>query len=320
MTTRRKCGRMLVAGTVAALLTACGGTATGPLPDTGSAISQTAPQAARKELLYISYYESQVVGVFQYPSLKEVTTIGGRGEVLGLCTNPAGDVFVGSDGVIYEYKHGGTTPIATLQDGKRYAWACSVDPSTGNLAVASTASPSGDNGDVAIYDGARGTPKKYKDTLFLGYFGCGYDSSGNLYVLGFGKNRSNPNLFAELPKGGHALKQIVLGHTPMGQGDVQWDGSYVAVSSPDEGEIFQFKIQGNRGKEVGVTSLDAVGVDQFSFPGIFGRANAQAGEMIGTSFDSGTFMVWNYPAGGSPTMSLQGNYGEALSAVVSVAK
>jgi hypothetical protein len=312
--------RTLVASIGVVLLTACGDGIGGPLSSNSGAFSHISSDAKRHDLLYISYYEDQTIGVFDYPSLKAVGTIAGRGDVLGLCTNAAGDVFVGSGGVIYEYKHGGTTPIATLYDGKRYAWACSVDPSTGNLAVVSTASPSGDNGDVAIYARARGTPKKYRSARFLSYFGCGYDPSGNLYVLGFAKNRSFPILFAELPKGGDALKLITLGHTPLGEGDVQWDGAYVAVSSPNEGEIFQFQVKGSRAKEVGVTNIDAKDVEQFSFPGINGHSNEQATQVIGTSYEFGTFMAWNYPAGGTPTISMQSRYGEALSAVLSVAQ
>ena len=320
MTTLRKRYRSIFLCISGALLTACGGTTTGPFSTNGTTISRTSPQAERKDLLYISYYEAQVIGVFTYPSLKQVATISGRGEVYGLCANRNGDVFAGSDGVIYEYQHGGTTPIATLNDGKRFAWACSVDPSTGNLAVISTASPSRENGDVAIYASARGTPKKYNNRQFLDYFGCGFDASGDLYVMGFGKNPSHPSLFAELPKGGHSLQIIALSHTPIGQGDVQWDGSYVAVSSPNEGKIFQFQIKGNHGKEVGATNLDATDIDQFSFPGTSGRANGQAGEVIGASFGNGSVMVWNYPAGGNPTGTLKSSLGSALSAVVSLGK
>jgi hypothetical protein len=316
--------QVLIAYSLISALTGCSGVA-GPANAPGASRdgrtgSRIAPAAVSQDLLYISYYEAQFIGVFAYPSLNAVGKIENIGETLGLCTDAAGDVFVGSLGEIREYKHGGTSPISMLQDGKLYARACSVDPTTGNLAVVSTAAPSGNYGNVAIYKRARGSPKTYKNSRFQSYFGCGYDALGNLYVMGYGANKSGPNLFAVLPKGGHALKLITLSHTPEGEGDVQWDGEYVAVSSPNESEIIQFQIKGNTGKEVGSTSLGQYGgdVEQFSFPGIYG-SHMRASQVIGTSFGSGTFMLWNYPAGGSPIETLNSSYGEALGAVVSLA-
>jgi hypothetical protein len=298
-------------------LTGCAGVAAPPNAAAARSSSWTQPEATGQDLLYISAYEGDYMSVFTWPGLAPFETIRYGGS-LGLCTDASGDVFVGSGGVIYEYEHGGTKPIATLHDGHRYAWACSVDPTTGNLAVASTASPSANNGDIAIYKGARGSPKAYKNPRFLSYTGCGYDASGNLYVMGFGKNSGHPNLFAELPKGGSSLKLVTLGHTPQGQGDVQWDGKYVAVLSPNESEIFRFQIKGNIGRLVGLTALDSSqGMQQFSFPEIFG-SHKQATQVIGASSSFGNFMVWNYPAGGYPTKTL--NTGPALDAVVSTAR
>lgn len=323
MKRRRAPGHLFIACSVVATLAGCAAGATAPPPVPAEPLNGPAswmePQGKSGDLLYISYYESQFIGVFTYPGLQPVGKIENIGETLGLCTDAAGHVFVGSGGEIREYRHGGTSPIVTLYDGERYAWACSVDPTTGNLAVVSTASPSANNGDVAIYKGARGSPKAYKNPLFQSYFGCGYDAFGNLYVMGFGKNSSGPNLFAVLPKGGSALKPITLSHTPEGQGDVQWDGKYVAVGSPNENEIIQFQIKGKIGKEVGSTNLDANAVEQFSFPTIF-RSHGQVSLVIGASYSTGNLMIWNYPAGGNPIKTLYGNSGSALSAVVSIAR
>lgn len=314
--------RLCVACAVMATFTACGGS--GSIANTSAAgdargKSWIAQQAASGDLLYISRYEDESIGVYAYPSLKAVGTINNTGS-LGLCTDAGGDVFADGGGEIYEYQHGGTSPIATLSDGTRYAWACSVDPTTGNLAVVSIDAASGWYGDVAIYKRARGSPKRYKNRAFKGYFGCGYDPLGNLYITGFGRNSSAPNLFAELPSGGHALKMITLSHAPEGQGDVQWDGEYVAVSSPRENEIIQFRIKGAIGKEMGSTSLGSAAgdVEQFSFPTIY-RSHGEVTQIVGTSFAFGTFMAWNYPVGGAPIKTLNSNYGEALGAVVSVA-
>ncbi len=67
-------------------------------------------------------------------------------------------------GYVYEYSHGGTQSIATLSDpGSPYG--CSVDPTTGNLAVANTTSSGyyGYYGYVAIFPDAEGTATTYND-------------------------------------------------------------------------------------------------------------------------------------------------------------
>jgi len=287
-----------------------------------SGVSWMAPSAQSSNVLYVGYYENQAVAVFSYPEGVQVGTISGfPGSPDGLCSDVDGNVWVTIEGGwIYEYAHGGTTPIAKLADGKLNAWACSVDPTTGNLAVESVAAASGDYGNVAIYKHAAGSPKTYKDLQFGGYFGCGYDPSGNLYVMGFSSNSSYADVFAELPKGGHRMETITLSHTPQGEGDVQWDGQYVAVSSPNEQMIIRFRISGKLGKEEGYTSFnDFSDVFQFSFPNLGARHGKMAGRVIGASEEFGEMMYWDYPQGGNPTQTFGGEDGEIVGSVVSLA-
>jgi hypothetical protein len=284
--------------------------------------SWISPHAVKGNLLYVSYPESGVVLVFSYPGGTQVGEIADLpGEPDGLCSDSHGDVWVTLHGLVYEYAHGGTTRIATLEDGTLNAWACSVDPSTGDLAVASPATPSGYYGDVAIYKHGRGSPKAYKDPLFFGYSACGYDPRGNLYIMGFGGDSSYPaNLFAELPKGGRKLETVTLSHTPQGQGDVQWDGQDVAVSSPEESAIYRFKIKGKLGHELGYTALtDFSTVQQFAFPNVAARKGKLAARVIGGSTQFGSVMFWDYPQGGDPTRSIGSSEGEALGVTVSIA-
>ena len=55
----------------------------------------------------------------------------------GECVDEKGDVFIlNFDGEsIVEYAHGGTAPIATLNDPGEKPSGCSVNPATGDLAV-----------------------------------------------------------------------------------------------------------------------------------------------------------------------------------------
>jgi hypothetical protein len=259
--------------------------------------------------------------IYSYPEGDEVGELADLpSEPAGLCSDSRGNVWVTLVGAIYEYAHGGTTPIATLKDGKLNAWACSVDPSSGDLAVVSPAANSGDYGDVAIYKHGRGSPKAYKDPLFGGYSGCGYDPSGNLYVMGFGAGSyPPPNLFAELPNGGRQLKTVTLSHTPQGQGDVQWDGQDIAVSSPGESTIYRFEIKGKLGKEIGYTTLNEFKtVQQFVFPNPAARKGKLAARVIGGAAQYGSVIFWNYPQGGDPTHSIGSGIG-ALGVTVSIA-
>jgi hypothetical protein len=76
-----------------------------------------------------------------------MNSISVSGEVGGDCSNRTGDVFVPNNTEVFEYAHGGTSPIATLSLPGNSGAACSIDPSTGNLAVVF----SGSDADVAIF-------------------------------------------------------------------------------------------------------------------------------------------------------------------------
>ena len=58
------------------------------------------------------------------------------------------------------------------------------------------------------------------------YF-LGYDKTGNLFVDGY--DSSYKFHYAELPAGGSSFTDITLSQTPVGSGNVQWDGKYMAV-------------------------------------------------------------------------------------------
>ena len=129
-------------------------------------------------LLYIAAWPPAVY-VYTYPKGQLVGTLTGSAQLFGECTDSAGDVFIvaysnGSvtSSTIYEYAHGGTSPIATLNDPKT-AQGCAVDPQTGNLAA------SGDG--VAIFKNASGNPKMYYSSEY-GFYYCSYDNKSNLYL------------------------------------------------------------------------------------------------------------------------------------------
>jgi hypothetical protein len=117
-----------------------------PGADVNRPVYQKPRSAAAKpgrNLLYASTHVGEVY-VFNYPSGEYLNSlVPGTTDIGGLCTDTVGDVFVatrdGYEGIIYEYAHGGTSPVRTLSEYGYSAYTCAVDPTTGSLAVFSYA-------------------------------------------------------------------------------------------------------------------------------------------------------------------------------------
>ncbi len=313
-------GLLLLAST--SLLTACGGST--PLqpgfgvPANGARVapasrrsSWVAPDAKRDDLLYISDLTDQVVSMYSYPRGRLKGQITGFFNPEGLCVDKSGNVWVvndTSDGIhqITEYAHGGTTPIANLNDPNGNVNGCSIDPTSGDLAVTSFFGATGNQGSVSIYRGAKGGPVDFVAPNIYYYYYCGYDNKGNLFVDGLATGSAFA--FAELPHGSIKFKNVVLNQSILYPGGVQWDGKHMAVGD-QYGPIYQFAIRGNRGTEVGVTPLDQEKqIVQFWI---------QGGRVIGPNEYGANVMLWSYPAGGSPTKTLSG---PGIGATVSLAR
>jgi hypothetical protein len=264
-------------------------------PDRGR--SWMAPDAKKDNLVYISDLGTDDVYVYSYPGGNLEGTLTGFNRPWGLCVDKAGKVFVTDDTAfrIVEYAHGGTKPLATLKDPGEEPGGCSVDPTTGDLAVANISTPATDPGDVAIYKKARGTLRAYKDPKFGFYEYCGYDNQGNLYVDGM---KDDAFAFAELPKGKHSFVNIGLNENIRYAGGVQWDGKYVAIRDYEANVIYQFSISGSGGTETGSTALDG---SNFAV-----QFWIQGSNVVAPNADGANVMFWNYPAGGSPTKTING--------------
>ncbi|MGP8101148.1 MAG: YncE family protein [Candidatus Cybelea sp.] len=267
--------------------------------------SWIAPDAKSKKLLYVSSALTDDVYVYSYSNQKLVGTLTGFKQPYGLCAGKTGDVWIVDDGAqqIVEYKHGGTSPIATLSDSGEYPEGCSVDPATGNLAVRNFYSTSG-NGSVSIYAHASGEPQTYSDPSIANFRFCGYDDKGNLFADG--ANNSSEFAFAELRKGGSGLTGITMQQKIEWPGGVQWDGKYVAVGDTDADIIY--RTDGAGGKVKGSATLgNSDYVNQFWIAGKTVVAPSQDGNAgVG---------IYAYPAGGAPskTISVEEPFGAAVS-------
>ena len=297
----------------AALITACSGTQAqvplssldsaqhdGTMPAALAVQERTWMRAPAKngDLLYVSNPGNNTVTVYAYQSRKLVGTLDGFSSPAGLCADTAGDVWVTNEGGsnVIEYAHGGTQPIKTLDDGSEQPLACSVDETTGNLAILNA-----DN--VAVYQGASGSPKLYKGGGVYGDYALGYGAHGDLLVDGGSYDTSNLIAFAQLPLGTTHLKQVVLSKTMQWAPPtfVQWDGQFWVVGTKT---LDWFKITGKRGRFEGYsTFLPTSPIAQFSIAAIDG-GNGRGNQIVVTEDDPYKVEFFQYPAGGQPFASI----------------
>jgi hypothetical protein len=267
------------------------------------------PGAASQDLLYIS--NVRTVTVYSYPQGKLEGTLRPFYSAQGECVDKIGDVFIANLGTneIFEYAHGSKRRLRTLTGYGRPA-GCSIDPTTGNLAVSNLPV-----GSLAIYKNARGKPKLYKDPSLQHDYWCGYDDKGNLFVDG--ENSTSAFVFAELAKGGTSLKIVTLNQSIGFPGGVQWGGKHVAVADQDTSMIYQFTIKGGNGTKVGTTLLggDVSDLKQFW---IQGQTLIAPNDNL-KSQGRGDVLFFNYPAGGNPTKKVTAGADGPIGGTVSLA-
>ncbi len=268
------------------------------------------PQATRMDLLYVSDVRKQTVDVYSYPMGGLVGKLTGFGRPKGECADRTGNVWIADAGGfdVIEYPHGASKPIVAL-DTPGSPTGCSVDPLTGNLAVTG-----GTNGIVlSVYRRTKGggwrSPVKYSTSNVRAAYFCGYDDQGNLFIDGEGDGGFQ---FAELRRGGAALKPVTLNQSIAVPAQVQWDGHNVAVgdSGISPSVIYQFSISGSAGTEVGSTTLGGTkSVRQFWIAG---------STVVGPDVSGRDVGLFNYPAGGSPSSTIAAPH--AFGAAVSLAQ
>jgi hypothetical protein len=324
---RSYCFAPAVLGLAGALVGCGGGTALQPLvapsniqltSHASAGRSWILPAAKKSDLLYVSDLLAQVVDIYTYRhGYQLVGMLTGFFNPEGLCVDRAGDVYVTNDtseGVhqITEYAHASTSPIRTLNDPDGRANGCSVDPTTGNLAVADFWGPSEGIGNVAVYQNASGTPTSYSNPNIYYYYYCGYDDKGNLFVDG--ETQGSVFGLGELAKGGSTLQFVNIDQTIYLPGGVQWDGKYlavgdqVAVKHNFTSTIYQFSITGSVATTVNTMVLTGSSqVAQFWIPRRHDGAKRRYGNrLIGPDQNGKNTLIWDYPSGGNPLVTISG--------------
>lgn len=285
-------------------VTGCGGA---QIPSTPQGQPWMSPDAQSADLLYLSNVSTNHVDVFSYPQGKRVATLTKFGQPRAECADRFGNVWIadiqGYD--VVEYPHGASKPIAALSTPAAPR-GCSVDPKGGKLAVTSEAR----HVVVAIYHrSARGIwsdPKEYGDGSIRSVRFCGYDADGNLFVDGVGKNSAFQ--LAELPRNGKSFEDVTVKTHIASPGQVQWDGTYLAIGDAGvtPSVIDRFSVKEGKATKISSTQLDDTkSVRQFWIDG---------SRVIGPDFDA-PVGFWKYPAGGSATKRITTvrGYGAAVS-------
>jgi hypothetical protein len=283
----------------------------------GRSASWMAAGLAKRDLLYLTDDGDGNVYVYAFPGAKLEGTLSGLNVPAGECVDKAGDVWIVEEGSndIVEYAHGGTAPIATLTDPNNAPEGCSVDPTTGNLAVANAQTLSAGAGSVGVYAHAQGTPTLYTDSQMKFVLFVTYDDNGNLYADGV--DSSLAFRLGELRKSAGTLAPIAFSQSIIQPTNIQWNHKYLAVgdgggiigsSAP---VIYHVNVTHSAGKVVGETPLTGTtGVFQFFI---------QGDTFIGPNLGNENVMFWNYPAGGTPTKAI-GGFNDPFGSAVSKGK
>ena len=274
----------------------------GSRPVTGASVGPSSAIVRKDQsLLYVSDPKAGDVYMIAVPSARLVGKLTGFSSPNGDCVDQHKNVFVddSGEGQVRAYAHGARSAFRVLNDASWYPNTCSVDPTTGNLAVCNIRTTQAE-GSIAVYLNAKGAAHYYEYSGAANFWYCAYDSDGNLFAdaISYGEGPGS-NIFLELPKGHGKLRPLSL--RPAITGDASsplfWDGKHLAIASTSSGAIYQYKISGNAGTRVAVVRLD----DTNAVLGPFwitsnGRAQTLYAPIAVDSIES--VGVYRYPAGG----------------------
>jgi hypothetical protein len=269
-------------------------------PENDALLARSA--GSQTDLIYAGGHQRVVV--YTYPDGTLADTFKTPFSIHAMCSDTKGDVFMTAEvqsksgagtGYIYEYAHGGKSPVATLDvPSHEIPVNCSSDPTTGNLAVTSYDShnyaPS-----IEIYTGGSGAPNLYHNVELGANPQPAYDASANLFVI------SGGNVAALLAKGAQKFEKVTLNETIGNVAHAQWDGKHFALQSyaPTKHNgpniyvhYYRVQISGSTGTIVGISRFanwrqkDA------------GQSWLQGDTVVATPGNQINF--WKYPAGGQP--------------------
>jgi len=322
--------RLGLTALISLVLPACGGsTGSHIVPGVASPPISPTPTGQQRDLLYVSN-QNGTVNVYRYWQQKLATVLTKFKQPSGQCSDQSGNVFITDYQAkkVYEYAHGGSKPIATLDTSPYTPRGCAVSPATGDLAIADYGTRDysyyGD-GNIAIYRHASGTPTFYGGGDDNHFPSVAYDDRGDLLALsesGYSGHWYYYATFFYLPKKGLQLLRIDV---PCEYSSscywqyataVAWDGKYWVI---EQYRLYLYSIN-VKVKYVGEVDLTAsyrgIGPVAFYPKTSKGRAT-QVVAAINNYNGKSAVDYWKYPAGGSPiaqvTQGLDNASGVAIS-------
>lgn len=278
------------------------------------------PTAKNAPLIYASDAASGTVDVYNYKRPKKLLgQITGFQLPFGECSDALGHVFVTDYDAadIVEFDHGSTTPVKTLSDSWGSPIGCSVDPTTGNLAISNYSNP----GNVSVY--VKGSWLHWYITYWQKYWSPGYDNQGNLFVQGL-YDDGTPR-FDELPAGGTYFSDISLDFTINNPGSVMFDGTYMALTDQEYGGrqsqagIYRVSISGSTGTAVSSIELTDTCSPSGPFTVMYQPWIYKGNVVSGNLYCPSRFGYWSLADGGSPAKVISPaiapvrTYGETVS-------
>ena len=334
-------GHALCVGAVAFILSGCGGTqslsgAPGRPSQLASAVhadreqNWMLPEAKKlKQLLYVSVGTANDVYVYDYKTGEQVGLLTGFDQPQGQCVDAVGNVWItnfgdpSTSGYAVEYAHGGITVLSKLSVGGP-SMGCSIDPTSGNLAVATAWG--GNGAELVVFKNASGVPAVSTDPFCDSMNSPAYDDKGLLYVEGYGcTDGSGCGQHVCTLQNGLMTTDVNI-HDG---GGMMWDGKYMTLSDTvnkhHRGKIHQETViyqmaedsHGNLTR-VGETVLSCHGrrIRQPSSPPleqqpfIVGSTNTPITKRQGNvvvfanKLCPQNFNYWSYPSGGKALRSL----------------
>lgn len=299
----------------ASMFAGCGsGSSVAPVAQMMTTRSAAHPHASTGHLLYVSDYGNGVVQVYTYPLSRKqmpptpVATLTGFDHPSGLCTDTKGHVYIANqnDSNVVEYDYGGTQPIATIATPGQSPLFCSVDPTSGNVAIATTGT--GRSGTVTICSNpSQCTTYSTPIGSILSPFYLQYLPNGDLYMTGdndylgigyvmylaHGSTTWQPVKFT-----GARLSLPVQGRLSSPNALV-WDGTYLDMTGgvgEDYRELFQCTASG---VNVACTKKPLIFTGPPGMCCIFPQqvaVDVETGQVLGADVEHGVD-IWSYPAG-----------------------
>jgi hypothetical protein len=217
-----------------------------------------------------------------------------------MCVDAGNNVYITNhEGFsVFKYAAGASQPSATYLLGQQLPVGCSVDPTTGDLAVSSSIASKRQYGAVTICT----SPTHCRNAQHPGSLAnpglISYTNSGDLYVNGFTALDFG---MAYLAKGSSTWQQVNYSGYKGAPGGVQWDGSHLVMSFQTEyPSLLHLCSVTGANVDCSGQQVELLGVQQIEqFFVLPNKKTVVAADVYNDKVDA-----WEYPAGGQPKHSI----------------